>query len=431
MKKRLAALLCALLLTAGALPAASALEGEAARAADTLTTLGLLDAAYELDAPATRAQAAVLLVDLAGAAQAAAADSWAAGFQDLPASIAHEVNYAARQGWINGVTSAAFRPDGALTANAWSAFLLRMLGWSDADGDFTISDAAGFAQRIGLFPIAYTGALTQGELFEMAADALTFSYRDGSATVIGRLVGQGAVPRAAANALGLLNPALTVRQAADRCTAAVFRLDTYETEEDWAAGVPTGDASGFFITADGLAVTNYHSIQGAVRASAVLSTGDVYEVASVIYYDPGIDIAVLRISQAALEGHDTTAFATLDLAPSGAGDLRVGDTVYAIGSPLGLGLAVSSGIVSATERVVERYTLPCVMSTADISEGSSGGALLNVYGQVVAVTSGAYLYGNSMYLAVPIDPVLSADLAGGGQTLAAVKAAEAEAAEAA
>ena len=425
MKKRLAALLCALLLTMSALPTASALEGEAARAADTLVTLGLIDPTYDLDATATRAQAAVLLVGLAGAEQAAA-DNWIAGFLDLPASIAREVNYAARQGWVNGVTSVAFQPDASLTANAWSAFLLRMLGWSDADGDFTISDAAGFAQRIGLFPGSYsTGSLTQGDLFEMAADALTFSYRDGSATVIQRLVSQGAVSRSAANSLGLLTPSLTARQAADRCTSAVFRMNTYETEDYWKDGTPTSEASGFFITADGLAVTNYHSIQDAVRATAVLSTGDVYEVESVIYYDAGIDIAVLRVSQTALEGHDTTAFATLDLAPSGTGDLRVGDTVYAIGSPLGLGLAVSSGIVSATERVVERYTLPCVMSTADISEGSSGGALLNAYGQVVAVTSGAFLYGNSMYLAVPIDPVLSADLTGQGQTLAQVAAAEA------
>ena len=50
----------------------------------------------------------------------------------------------------------------------------------------------------------------------MAADALSFSYRDGSATVIGRLVSQGTVSRAAANALGLLTPALTARQVADR-----------------------------------------------------------------------------------------------------------------------------------------------------------------------------------------------------------------------
>ena len=237
-------------------------------------------------------------------------------------------------------------------------------------------------------------------------------------------MGQGAVSRCGDDALGRLRPALAARQAADRCTGAVFRLDTYETEAYWKDGISTGEASGFFISADGLAVTNYPSIQDAVRAAAVLSTGDVSEVESVIYYDPGIDIAVLRVSQTALKGHDTTAFATLELAPSGTGDLRVGDTVYAIGSPLGLGLAVSSGIVSATQREVDRYDLPCVMSTADISEGSSGGALLNVYGQVVAVTSGAYVYGNSMYLAVPIDPVLSADLTGQGQTLAEVQAAE-------
>ena len=61
MKKRLASFLCALLLVVSAIPAASALEGEAARAADTLSTLGLIDAAYDLDATATRSQAAVLL----------------------------------------------------------------------------------------------------------------------------------------------------------------------------------------------------------------------------------------------------------------------------------------------------------------------------------------------------------------------------------
>ena len=162
----------------------------------------------------------------------------------------------------------------------------------------------------------------------------------------------------------------------------------------------------------------------AAQFAATLSTGDVYEVERVIYYDPDIDIAVIRVSHAALKGHDTSAFATLDIADSGTGDLRAGDTVYAIGNPLGLGLAVSSGIVSATQRDVERYALPCVMSTADISEGSSGGALLNVYGQAVAVTSGAYVYGNSMYLAVPIDPILTADLTGEGLTLPEVLEAE-------
>ena len=57
------------------------------------------------------------------------------------------------------------------------------------------------------------------------------------------------------------------------------------------------------------------------------------------------------------------------------------------------------------------------MDTADISNGSSGGALVNVYGQVVGITSGSYRYGNNMYLAVPIDPVLTTDLTVEGLTL--------------
>ena len=420
MKKQLLAFLCALLLAVSALPAA-ALEGEGLRAADTLITLGLIeDSTYDLDAPATRAQAASLLVALAGAEQAAADNTWFAGFRDVSSSIAQEVNYAARQGWITGVTTLEFRPGEPLTANAWSAFLLRMLGYSDNDGDFTVADAAGFAQRIGLFPAAYAGTLTQADLFETAVDALSFTYRDGSATVVQRLVDQNAVSRSSANALGLLSPVLSARQAADRCSAAVVRLNTYETESDWASGTVAGEASGFFITEDGLAVTNCHSIEDTLYATATLSTGEVYPVESVLYYDDGIDIAVLKISQTSLDGKETSAFATLDIAPSGTGDLRAGDAVYAIGNPLGLGLAVSSGVVSATDREVERYALPCVMSTADISEGSSGGALLNAYGQVVAVTAGAYVYGNSMYLAVPIDPILTLDLSGEGQSLSEV-----------
>ena len=64
------------------------------------------------------------------------------------------------------------------------------------------------------------------------------------------------------------------------------------------------------------------------------------------------------------------------------------------------------------------------MNTADISKGSSGGALMNVFGQVVAVTTGAYAQGNSMYLAVPVDPAMEADLTGEGMTLEEVTSTE-------
>ena len=175
--------------------------------------------------------------------------------------------------------------------------------------------------------------------------------------------------------------------------------------------------SGFVISSNATSsyiVTNYHVINNVQDIKVFFANGDSYD-ATLVGGEEDNDIAVLRIEVGNLQ--------TVTLGDSDA--LNVGENVYAIGNPLGLGLAVSSGIVSATQRDVERYALPCVMSTADISEGSSGGALLNVYGQVVAVTSGAYVYGNSMYLAVPIDPVLTADLTGEGLTLEEVLDAEA------
>ena len=431
MKKRVLAFLCALLLLTGAVPFAAAQEGETLRAADALHTLGLINgtgtSGYALESPATRAQAAVLLVRLAGAQQDAAADNWFSGYRDVPTWASRAVHYAVHQGWIDSPASAGldFHPDTAITADEWFTFLLRMLGYDDAAGDFSPDSAALFAQHIGLTPQASTGSLSRGQLFVLLESALSFSYKDGSATVISRLIDRGIVSRAAANALGFLSPVLTARQVAERYTAAAFHLDVYTRQIELDIDMPMVNASGFFISADGLAVTNYHTIEDSVHAVATLSTGEVYPVQRVLYYDPDADIAVIQISKTSRSGHVTSAFAHLDIAPSGTRDVRPGDPVYTLSDPLGMGLAVSSGIISATNRDVERYSVPCLMSTADISQGSSGGALLNALGQVIGVTSGAYTYGNSMYLAVPIDPVLSADLTGEGWTIREIKEREA------
>lgn len=431
MKKRVLAFLCALLLLTGAVPFAAAQEGETLRAADALHTLGLINgtgaSGYALESPATRAQAAVLLVRLAGAQQDAAADNWFSGYRDVPAWASRAVHYAVHQGWIDSPASAGldFHPDTAITADEWFTFLLRMLGYDDDAGDFSPDSAALFAQHIGLTPQASTGFLSRGQLFILLESALSFSYKDGSATVISRLIDRGIVSRAAANALGFLSPVLTARQVAERYTAAAFHLDVYTRQIELDIDMPMVNASGFFISADGLAVTNYHTIEDSVHAVATLSTGEVYPVQRVLYYDPDADIAVIQISKTSRSGHVTSAFAHLDIAPSGTRDVRPGDPVYTLSDPLGMGLAVSSGIISATNRDVERYSVPCLMSTADISQGSSGGALLNALGQVIGVTSGAYTYGNSMYLAVPIDPVLSADLTGEGWTIREIKEREA------
>lgn len=180
-------------------------------------------------------------------------------------------------------------------------------------------------------------------------------------------------------------------------------------------------------------MTNYHSIDGAISGRATLITGEACAIERVIYYDADIDLAVIRIARTTTEGETVPRFHAIALA--GAKEVRMGDTVYALGNPLGLGLAMSRGIVSSTTHEADLSTLPCIVSDATISRGSSGGALLNEYGRAVAVTTGAYVYGNNMYLCVPLDPVLEADLTGEGMTLQevldAVTAAREAAAEAA
>ena len=419
MKKRLLAWAMALVLVTAALPPVLAAGEEAQRAADTLATLGIVQGTasgdYALDRPATRVQAAVLLVRLTGSQEEAQADGWSAGFRDVPAWARDAVMYAVHQGWVSGVNPLTFAPDGPVDAGEWFASLLRVVGYSDKDGSFTADEAADFARRIGLTTRDWSGDLTRGQLFTSAAEALTFPHREDGKTLAEELVEKKPAPRAAASALGLLDKTLTARQAADRLMPAVFCLDLYRSDELYSRETPTANSSGFFINEDGLAVTNYHSIDGNVHAVATLQNGERYEVERVIYYDQAIDVAVIRVSRTSLTGKTTPAFKALELV--GAGDAHPGDPVYTLGNPLGLGLAVSAGIISAIGRTVEPYALPCIMSTADISQGSSGGALLNVRGQVIGVTSGAYTYGNSMYLAVPADPVMEADLTAEGWTL--------------
>lgn len=404
-----------------------ALTGEGTRAGETLSALNVVRGADQVDDDATRNQAAVILVRLAGAEKKAASSKTPTPFTDMPAWAASSIRYAYGQGWINGVTGNTFGGNKVISANAYCAFLMRMLGYTDSD--FTYEHSVTFARHMGVIARDYSGDLTRGDLFELTASALHATYKDSSETVLDRLISSGTARAAAAKNLGLDRKELSARQAADRLTAAVFQLSTFEQTSGYDIEKPNGTGSGFFITSDGLAVTNYHAIDGFPAGIVTLVTGEQYPVEKVIYYDEAIDIAVLQIGTTSMEHVKTPGFVFLEVV--GRNTLRMGDEVYTIGSPLGLGLAISSGIISDVSRNVDRYANPCIMSTADISQGSSGGVLMNAYGQAIGVTSGAFMFGNNMYLAVALDPVLTADLTVDGQTLAQVRDAQANKAAAA
>ncbi|MBP3654946.1 MAG: trypsin-like peptidase domain-containing protein [Oscillospiraceae bacterium] len=141
--------------------------------------------------------------------------------------------------------------------------------------------------------------------------------------------------------------------------------------------------SGFVYTDDGYILTNYHVIQGANAVTVTMYDGTAYD-ATVIGYDSSNDIAVLKIEA---EGLTPVIIGDSD-------QVNVGDTVVAIGNPLGeLTFSLTSGVISALDREVTfsgGTTMDLIQTDCAINSGNSGGALFNLYGEVVGITNAKY-----------------------------------------
>lgn len=140
--------------------------------------------------------------------------------------------------------------------------------------------------------------------------------------------------------------------------------------------------SGFVITQDGYIVTNQHVVSGASSVNVTLYNGDTYP-ATVVGGDSDYDVAVLKI--------EATGLQAVTLGKSA--DVNVGDTVMAIGNPLGeLTFSMSQGIVSCCDRAINVDGTPFNMIQVDasINPGNSGGPLMNLYGEVVGIVSAKY-----------------------------------------
>ena len=166
--------------------------------------------------------------------------------------------------------------------------------------------------------------------------------------------------------------------------------------------------SGFILTQDGYILTNYHVVEGSNSITVTTYDGTGYD-ATLIGYDESNDIAVLKI--------DAT-----DLTPVVLGDsdtLNVGDSVVAIGNPLGeLTFSLTTGVVSALDRPVTfstGTTMNLIQTDCAINSGNSGGALFNLYGEVIGITNAKYSSSSSsseasidnIGFAIPLDQVRS------------------------
>ena len=160
--------------------------------------------------------------------------------------------------------------------------------------------------------------------------------------------------------------------------------------------------SGFVITQDGYIVTNHHVVASAASVKVTMYDGKEYS-AAVVGSDSDYDVAVLKV--------ETTGLQPVTLGNSA--DVNVGDTVLAIGNPLGeLTFSMSQGIVSCCDRAINVSGTPFNMIQVDasINPGNSGGPLMNLYGEVVGIVSAKYSsYSNTavegLGFAIPIGDV--------------------------
>ena len=223
--------------------------------------------------------------------------------------------------------------------------------------------------------IALVAGLAGGALGSLLTD------RHGSVTVDGASLG-------AAPARNVSRPDGSVAGVAARVLPSVVQIKV-----DTSQGQATG--SGFVIDGDGILVTNNHVVADAQGAPELTFSDGTSTTAKVLGTSPSYDIAVLEV--------DAKNLPALPLGNSDS--VVVGDTVLAIGSPLGLSGTVTSGIVSAKNRPVtaggeqggsDSAYINAIQTDAAINPGNSGGPLVDIDGEVIGVNSAIATVGGSL-----------------------------------
>nr|AGC72082.1 hypothetical protein [uncultured bacterium A1Q1_fos_291] len=185
-------------------------------------------------------------------------------------------------------------------------------------------------------------------------------------------------------------PERTVKELVAKFGEAVVLIET-----------PDGLGSGFIINDRGYCVTNYHVVEAQTRVAVTIfhrnENGD-FERRSVrdvriLALNPYFDFALLEIPQ-----QENLTFRPVYIADDDSH--REGDSVFAIGSPLGLERSVSEGIVSTRNRNMNGIVY--IQTTAQINPGNSGGPLFNDKGQVVGVINMKLSFGEGLGFAIPV-----------------------------
>ncbi len=401
MKRLISLLLIVLIISCSVLPVAYARNTSyEITLAQSLKSLGLFrgvsDTDFALDRAPTRVEALVMLIRVLGKEEDAQDGNFRHPFTDVPDWADSYVGYAYQNNLSNGTSATTFGNENA-NAAMYLTFILRSLGYSDGEGkDFLWDNPFSLAEKIGILPQAVNrNQFLRADVVLVSYAALSAKIKGTGQSLADKLIGEKVFTKKDFNtyydpaALENYIPSqqsLSAEEIYEKCSPAVFYIEVYDTP-----GYAIGSGSGFFLNSSGVAVTNYHVIEDASSAIITLSSNQKeYKVEGVYDYNKEKDWAILKI-----EG---SGFPSLELGDSSS--IVGGSSVYAIGSPMGLQNTISEGLISNTNRLLD--DIPYIQTTAAISHGSSGGALLNKYGEVIGITSAGFTDGENLGLAIPI-----------------------------
>jgi S1-C subfamily serine protease len=406
MKKRIASVLLALVLLAGVLPGTALASGglscfvrvntyESGRFTDVATSAWYApyaQAAYELGlmngtSPATftpgnnlTVAEAVKLAACLHSIYHAGAQSFETGTPWYSPYVAYAVNNGILKDTYKDYTVPATRSEFAQILS--NALPEEALTARNSVADSAIPDVPyGYSYAPAVYELYRAGVLTgsdpQGHF--LPNNTIT---RAEAAAVITRMAD------ASFRQSITLSLSLTTTQIFEKCSPAVFYIEIYDIKDK---AIKTG--SGFFVDPSGKAVTNYHVVNGAAKAIVTTADGKKHDVSGIYGYSKADDLALLQI--------DGGPFPYLETA--GGSGVVTGADAWAIGSPLGFKNSISQGLISSASRDVEGRTY--IQTTAAISSGSSGGALLDSAGRVVGVTTATASGAQNINLAVPIGKI--------------------------
>ena len=186
-----------------------------------------------------------------------------------------------------------------------------------------------------------------------------------------------------------ISPSMIYEQIASACV----RIEVFDK-----SGKGYGLGSGFFIDSNGKLVTNYHVIRTAYSIKVYNYAGREYEVESILGYNSKEDVAVIKVK--------STSNPFLEIASTDS--IRTGDSVYTLGSPLGVDNVFTAGIVSNASVGVSGKDM--IAFTAPIASGNSGGPLVNADGRVVGINTSTATNAQALNFAVKTERITELDI---------------------